>query len=478
MPRRKQVAKRKLEEEEEPEKEEEEEEKPTPKRRLPPRKAKAPPQKRTRKAKEEAEEEEEEDEKDLKTKEKGKEKVNEQDEGEEEEEEGEQEEGDKQWEEKAISNGPATLFVLVDSRLKGSSKIAAFDMDDTLIRPKSKAKFPKSRADWQWCGEYIPKKLKSLYEDGFKIVIFTNQAGISKGHTRKADIKGKIEDLSTRLQIPLQAFIASADDGWRKPSSRMWDLFVREYNGGVEVDREVSFYCGDAAGRPKAWDGNSKTKKDFSCSDRKFARNIGLPFVTPEQLFLGEKREAPFDWDGIDPSTIPKDLELCTGDKAITSKDQELILFVGFPASGKSTFAKRYLVPNGYVHINQDTLKTKQKCFKAVEEALAAGKSVVVDNTNPGPDIREEYIEIAKEKGVPVRCFWFQTPLELAKHLNMYRELITNGDHEHVSRIAYAVYKKNFKEPKTSEGFTEVKKINFVPHFENKEAEHQFYQFT
>ncbi len=42
--------------------------------------------------------------------------------------------------------------------------------------------------------------------------------------------------------------------------------------------------------------------------------------------------------------------------------------------SGKSTFTKRNLVPQGYVHINQDTLHTKSACLQATDKALAQGK--------------------------------------------------------------------------------------------------------
>ena len=54
----------------------------------------------------------------------------------------------------------------------------------------------------------------------------------------------------------------------------MWDTFEESYNQGVTVDRTCSLYVGDAAGRAKAW---AKDKpKDFSCSDRMFAANVGI----------------------------------------------------------------------------------------------------------------------------------------------------------------------------------------------------------
>ena len=40
---------------------------------------------------------------------------------------------------------------------------------------------------------------------------------------------------------------------------------------------------------------------------------------------------------------------------------------VGCPASGKSTFRKRYLEPHGYVAVNRDTMGTMQKCIKVQE---------------------------------------------------------------------------------------------------------------
>lgn len=74
---------------------------------------------------------------------------------------------------------------------------------------------------------------------------------------------------------------------------------------------------------------------------------------------------------------------------------------VGLPAAGKSTISKRFFHDKkGYVLINQDTLGTAAKCAKGAQEALATGKSVVIDNTNGPADKRKEWITMAKNAGV------------------------------------------------------------------------------
>ena len=56
----------------------------------------------------------------------------------------------------------------------------------------------------------------------------------------------------------------------------------------------------------------------------------------------------------------------------------DLVLFVGFPCLGKSSFYRRHFGPNNYIHVNQDVLKRREKCIQAVEDALKAGRSCVV----------------------------------------------------------------------------------------------------
>ena len=102
----------------------------------------------------------------------------------------------------------------------------------------------------------------------------------------------------------------------------------------------------------------------------------------------------------------------------LPSGGQEIVVLVGPPGVGKSHFVGEFLKQNHFTHINRDTLKTWQKCVAETEKALAAGKSVVVDNTNGDVASRARYVECAKKKGITIRCFNFVSSLELAKHNN------------------------------------------------------------
>ena len=53
-----------------------------------------------------------------------------------------------------------------------------------------------------------------------------------------------------------------------------------------------------------------------------------------------------------------------------------MIIMVGFPGSGKSSFVKSVLLPKSYTHVNRDTLKTMAKCISAAEIALRDGEKV------------------------------------------------------------------------------------------------------
>ncbi|KAJ6654844.1 hypothetical protein lerEdw1_006533 [Lerista edwardsae] len=407
------------------------------------------------------------------------------------------------------------LLVFTKQGVVPSAKIAGFDLDGTIITTQSGKVFPTSPDDWKILYPEVPRKLKQLLSDGYKvcsffqarfsslfprpaspaltavflsllfpppgqIVILTNQLGISRGRLRPEVFKAKAEAVVERLGIPVQVLVATSSGIYRKPVLGMWDHLCKKANGGLAVSVHQSVYIGDAAGRPPNWAPGHK-KKDFSCSDRLFALNAGLSFHTPEEYFLGWK-EAPFVLPNFDPRALdPKAQLYDPPDACLTSSSPELVVAVGFPASGKSTFLKQHLVSVGYAYANRDTLGSWQKCVASCQAALQSGKSVVVDNTNPDPESRCRYTECAKEAGVPCRCFLFTATLEQAKHNNrvriLFREMTEKG-HVPVNDIVLNSYKNKYVEPSLEEGFSEILKIHFVPQFTDPQLESLYRQFS
>jgi len=350
-----------------------------------------------------------------------------------------------------------------------------FDMDSTLVVPKSGAKFPNGPADWKWWDPKVVPTLQHYWSNGYKLVIFTNQAGIEKGKQKPGDITTKILALCKDAGVPFQAFAACATNHWRKPHRAMWDLMIEKHNQGVVPDLSQCIFVGDAAGRPKNWQPGAI--RDFGCGDRKFAANIKVLFQTPEEFFLGLKTPPPFSWDSLDPAKYLKSVSGngFTG-SSITKPTQEMIVFCARPASGKSTFVKTHLT--AYTWVNRDTLGTPAKCAKVAQEALAAGKSVVIDNTCPDVATRSEYVNLAKKAGVPCRCFLFDLPKEVSEHLNFFREALTKGEVRRVPDVGFNMFTSKFKAPSTSEGFSEICTVRFVPQFKNEKERDLFLEWT
>jgi bifunctional polynucleotide phosphatase/kinase len=115
--------------------------------------------------------------------------------------------------------------------------------------------------------------------------------------------------------------------------------------------------------------------------------------------------------------------------------------------------------------VNQDILKTKEKCVRVAREHLLSDRRVVVDNTNRDVATRKLYVNLARELKVPIRIFHFACPLDLARHNNRYRALYAPKDEpkrEILPESAFASYKSGFEPPTAKEGFDEVRTVNFV----------------
>ena len=132
----------------------------------------------------------------------------------------------------------------------------------------------------------------------------------------------------------------------------------------------------------------------------------------------------------------------------------ELVILVGLPASGKSTYYYAHFAGT-HEHVSKDLMpnardrETRQRTL--IEKALAAGKSVVVDNTNPSPAIRAPLIEIGRRQGARVIAIYFPTEVRTAIMRNRGRE-----GNAKVPNVAIFTTQKKLVPPAVEEGFDEV----------------------
>lgn len=386
-------------------------------------------------------------------------------------------------------------------------KVAAFDLDSTLITTKTRAKFPKTPHDWKFVFQAVANKLNALSDEGYLLVLFTNQAGVGNGRITDLFVKTRIAAIMADVRADMGAFVATGKDNYRKPGTGMWEEFAQSIGGLQLIDPTNSFYVGDAAGRPARPGGD----KDFSDSDLRFSINIGLPFRTPEEYFANKKSEAvsASNLKGFDPRTIlqtASDVTLLDGTtnlealltKSLSPPDvakdlimggaapderpaaQTMVLMHGMPASGKTSFVRRHLLSRGYIWINQDTMQTFARCARATREALASGYSVVIDNTNPNKKARGRYIEIGKgcNQGLKILALSMKTPKDLAQHLNIVRERESKGGVQHIPVVAYHMFLKRASPPELEEGIDRIADIKFLPCFSSEREQYIFTRLT
>lgn len=118
------------------------------------------------------------------------------------------------------------FFIYLCSILYFIFKVAAFDMDGTIITTQSGKVYPQNEADWKINFPEVIKVIRKLSADGYKIVLFTNQAGIGKMKINEETFKEKIENIVDTIKTPVQVFVATQNDIYRKPAPGMWSIFL------------------------------------------------------------------------------------------------------------------------------------------------------------------------------------------------------------------------------------------------------------
>jgi predicted kinase len=132
----------------------------------------------------------------------------------------------------------------------------------------------------------------------------------------------------------------------------------------------------------------------------------------------------------------------------------ELVMLIGLQGSGKSTYVRSHFSAD-HVHISKDLMTNVRdrdaRQAQLIEAAFAERKSVVIDNTNPTPQVRAPLIAQARRHHARVVGYFFEVPVKVAVARNRQRE-----GKARVPDVAIFATAKKMIPPRFEEGFDEI----------------------
>lgn len=139
----------------------------------------------------------------------------------------------------------------------------------------------------------------------------------------------------------------------------------------------------------------------------------------------------------------------------------ECVILVGLPAAGKTTFYRRYFAAT-HRHISKDlwpnATRRDARQRRAIDDALSAGASVVVDNTNPASAERAAIVNAARSHGARVICYFFDVTTKESVARNAGRT-----GREKVPNVAIFTVAKRLEPPTPEEGFDQLFRLQLKP---------------
>lgn len=321
---------------------------------------------------------------------------------------------------KDIENHDCLIVNLLGEVARSSEKVkvAGFDLDWTLSKTKSFKRTPKDYEDWMPMYDKVTKeKLAEAHAAGFVICVFHNHGADSQeSHWM---IEERFRAFQSFMVTPMMLIASSPRDEvnyrkivqYRKPNDGMWEIFLSVLNITEEdVDREESFYCGDDAGRIK----------DANSDDMLFAMKLKLKFFTPQMWFYddpinfkvisGLRVDKKYSYEPKYGNKIEALIKKFEGLPRKEGEEQDVIVLMGPPGAGKSTFYRQYLID--YVRLEKDHMKgSDEKAYAMFTQYLMRGKNIVVDARNEKASTRKEFWKIIKSTGkkVSLRLIRFMT---------------------------------------------------------------------
>jgi len=314
-------------------------------------------------------------------------------------------------EEKEEQESSSATLASKKRKREGSVAIAAFDFDGCLCVGstfRGRRAFAGGSNDLSLPGHLkwasVPETLRKLSKEGCQVVVFTNEGTIQR-RASKATIESAIGAKAKALDVfaaflknvPFTAYVSTGTGAnrFRKPSTGMWTCMQKRL-APLSVDKENSFFVGDAAGR----------RGDHSDSDKKFAANLGIPFFTDDDYFaspVSSTSDPPLTLSTVVPRPIPK---------------TTLLVLCGPPGAGKSTLASKLLEiceSDAASRLCQDVMKTKDRVAAEARRLVTRAQEsevprlIIIDRTNCSAEQRRTWVDIASEFQAECIAVWLES---------------------------------------------------------------------
>lgn len=132
----------------------------------------------------------------------------------------------------------------------------------------------------------------------------------------------------------------------------------------------------------------------------------------------------------------------------------DLVILVGLQGAGKSTFYQTHFAVS-HDWISKDRFPNNRKPARRqrqlVEEALGAGRSVVIDNTNATAADRAELIALGRAFGASIVGYYFESRLADCLERNRQR-----AGKARIPDAALFATRKKLVQPSMTEGFDQL----------------------
>jgi len=298
-----------------------------------------------------------------------------------------------------------------------------FNYVGTLIRPKSNDVLPEEADDWEFL-DNVEDLLKEYVEKGYVIVVTANLPGIEKKLISLDVHNAVIDEIGKKLGVkPGKNFFRFIADSKTSPLYKPSVEIYNELKKEINVDIEDSTVIGDT------W------------SDAQFAATINLPFIQANRFF---------NWS------------------------ETVTIFVGFPASRKTTYCKefhgfdvRVCIEDINKSMSQEFKLEWKRLYSSVEEkmileALRYRLDIVIDRTNLDKKRRRRFLDIVDDfrnspgaQEIKIICKHFDIPFEVCKE-----RYLSARDWTQIEKIEIEDFfermSSEFEKPSLKEGFDRI----------------------